>query len=88
MIFHMDTPMQDGQGESCIHNIIIDFLVWFNAFHAAGECRRQVKNVTNLVKNVTIVEFHDYIWNHREKYIQNSTNMPSIGSLIREIDVT
>ena len=30
----------------------------FNAFHAAGECRRQVKNVT---KYVEIVEFHDHI---------------------------
>ena len=27
------------------------------------------------------------IWNHHEKYIQKSTNMPGIGSLIREIDV-
>ena len=35
-----------------------------------------------------MVEFHDHIiWNHREKYIQKSTNMPGIGSLIREIDV-
>ena len=32
-----------------------------NAFRAAGECRRQVKNVTNLVKNVIIVELHDHI---------------------------
>ena len=39
------------------------------------------------VKNVEIVEFHDHIWNHHEKYIQISTNMPGIGSLIREIDV-
>ena len=31
------------------------------AFHAAGEGRRQVKNVTNLFKNVNIVEFHDHI---------------------------
>ena len=30
----------------------------------------------------------DLIWNHREKYIQISTNMPGIGPLIREIDVT
>ena len=58
-----------------------------NAFHAAGECRRQVKNVTKFVKNVEIVEFRDHIWNHHEKYIQISTNMPCIGSLIREIDV-
>ena len=52
-----------------------------------GECRRQVKNVINVVKNVKIVEFHDHIWNHREKYIKKSTNMPGIGSLFREIDI-
>ena len=34
------------------------------------------------------MEFHEHIWNHHEKYIQKSTNMPGIGSLIREIDVT
>ena len=33
----------------------------FNIFHAASECRRQVKNVTKFVKNVEIVEFHDHI---------------------------
>ena len=31
--------------------------------------------------------FHDHIWNHHEKCIQISTNMPGIGSLIRKIDV-
>ena len=31
------------------------------------------------------MEFHDHIWNHNEKYIQISTNMPGIGSLICEI---
>ena len=38
-------------------------------------------------KNVNILEFQDYIWNHHEQCIQKSTNIPSIGSLIREIDV-
>ena len=56
-----------------------------NAFHAAGECRRQVNRITYFVKNVKIVEFHDHIWNHHEKCIQISTNMPGIGSLICEI---
>ena len=59
----------------------------FNAFHAAGECRRQVKKLAKFVKNVDIVEFHDYIRNHNEKGIQISTNMPGIGSLIRKIAV-
>ena len=58
-----------------------------NAFHAAGECRRQIQNVTNLVKNVKIVEFHGHMWNHHEKYIQISTNMSVIRSQIREICV-
>ena len=58
-----------------------------NTYHAAGECRRQVKNVTHFVKNVNIVEFHDHIWNHYEKYIEINTNMPSIGLVIRKIAV-
>ena len=56
-----------------------------NTYHATGECRRQVKNITNLVKNVKIVEFHYHIWNHHEKCIQISTNMPGLGLEIREI---
>ena len=47
--------------------------------------RRQEQNVTKFVNNVEIVEFHAHIWNHHEKCIQISTNMPGIGSLIREI---
>ena len=60
-----------------------------NAFHAAGEYRRQVKNLTNLVKYVNILEFHDHIWNHHEKCITNKyqQNMPGIGSANREIAV-
>ena len=46
-----------------------------------------VKNVTNFVKNVKIVECHDHIWNHHVKYIEISTNMPGIGSVIRELVV-
>ena len=59
----------------------------FNAFHAAGECRRQVKDLTKFVFFVEIVEFHDHIWNHNEKCIQKRTNMPGIGSIIHEIAV-
>ena len=58
---------------------------YYNAFHAAGECRRQVINLTNLVKNVKIAEFDYHIRNHNEKCIQISTNMPSIGLVIPEI---
>ena len=46
-----------------------------------------VKYLTDLVKNVKIVLFHDHIWSHHEKYIQINTNMPVIGSQIREIGV-
>ena len=56
-----------------------------NTYHAAGECRRQVKNITNFVKNVNIVELRYHIQNHHEKCIQTSTNMPSIGLVIPEI---
>ena len=47
----------------------------------------KTQNVTNLVKNVNILEFGYYIWNPYEKWFQKSPNMPGIGSLIREIDV-
>ena len=66
----------------------LDYEALCNAFHAAGESTRQVKILTKFVKNVKIVEFHDHkiIWSHHEKCIQKSTNMPGVGSLIREID--
>ena len=47
--------------------------------------KQQLKNVTKCLKNVKIVEFHYHIWNHHEKCIQISTNMPSIGLVIPEI---
>ena len=40
-----------------------------------------IRNVTHFVKNVKIVEFHYHIWNHHEKCIQISTNMPDIDGL-------
>ena len=40
-----------------------------------------------MFRHFNILRCHDRIWNHREKCIQKSTNMPGIGSLIREIDV-
>ena len=46
------------------------------------------KQIDKFLKNVNIVEFHDHIWNRNEKCIQISTNMPGIGSLIREIAFT
>ena len=33
------------------------------------------------------MEFHDHIWNHHDKNIEISTNIPVIGSLIREIAI-
>ena len=57
-----------------------------NTYHEAGESRRHVQNVTKFAKNVHLLELHDHIWNHHEKCIEISTNMPGIGSLIREID--
>ena len=57
-----------------------------NTKQAAGVSRRHFKHFTNS-QNIKIVEFGDHIWNHREKSIEISTNMPGIGSLIRKIDV-
>ena len=61
-----------------------------NAYHAARMSRRhrQVQNFPKMLKGSKILEFHDHIWNHHEKCIQISTNMPGIGSLIREITFT
>ena len=56
-------------------------------YHVAGVSRRQVQNCTKMFKNINIVEFHYHIWNHNEKYIPISTNMPGIGLVIREINV-
>ena len=53
-----------------------------------GRCEQMTgKKIHNIFKNVNILEFHDHIWNHHEKCIQKSTNMPGINSLICEIDV-
>ena len=62
--------------------------VWKSCFtwHASAG-RRQIQKITNLKNNVNIVKLHEYIWNHHEKCIQKSTNMPGIGSIIREIDL-
>ena len=40
-----------------------------------------------MFKNVEMLEFGGYIWNHQKKHIEISTHMPGIGSLIREIAV-
>ena len=82
---------QSVKNITCIGNLYIKLnlsyrtFTWIyqtlNAFHAAGECRWHVKNVTKFVKNVKNVEFHDHIWNHNEKCIQISTNMPRVLSI-------
>ena len=38
-----------------------------------------------MFKNVQILEFGDYIWDHNEKYIEISTNKPGIGLEFCEI---
>ena len=40
----------------------------------------------NCQKKIGVLEFGDDIWNHRQKCIHISTNMPSIGSVICDID--
>ena len=56
-----------------------------NAFHTAGESRRQVQNCAQISKNCKIIEFHYYIWSRHGKCIQISTNMPSFGLVSHEI---
>ena len=50
-----------------IHNTLS--ISGINANHGADDSRRQVKNLTNVVKNIKIMEIHDHIWNHNEKCI-------------------
>ena len=67
---------------------VLSYMWWIryvNTYNVAGVSRRQDQNVTNLVKNVKIVEFHNHIRNSHEKCIQISTNMPNIGLVIPEI---
>ena len=44
-----------------------------------------MKNVKKCLKNVRILEFGDYIWNHNTICIQISTNKPGIGLEISDI---
>ena len=46
--------------------------------------RRRVKKFTTVLKNVNILEFGDFNWNHHEKCIQISTNMPGIGLILEK----
>ena len=58
-----------------------------NIHQVAGVSRRQINKNTKMFKNVNIIEFSYFSWNHHEKCIEISTNMPSTGLVIREIDV-
>ena len=58
---------------------------WLNTFIAEDVSRRQVKSFTKCWKNIKILEFFDYIWNHHEKCIHIRTSMPSIDFEICEI---
>ena len=49
------------QTKACQSHSFLCVTFVLNAFHVAGECRRQVKHVTKFVKNVKSVEFHDHI---------------------------
>ena len=53
------------------------YVVQVNTFHARCEQTTSYK-IHKRFKNVKILEF-DNFWNHHEKCIQISTNMPGIG---------
>ena len=53
--------------------------------NATDVCKRQIQiNAENSLNFCKIV-FHHFIWNHHEKCIHMSTNMPGIGYVICEI---
>ena len=58
----------------------------FSMRHTSADTRSKIAQIWR--KKVNIVEFHDHIWNHHEKYIGISIyTQPVIGSLIHEIAV-
>ena len=60
--------------------------MYFNPFHSTWQAwSDDNKKCQKMFKNVKILECSDYIWNHHEKRIQISTNMPGIGLEICEI---
>ena len=54
--------------------------VCFITYYAHGRLSR--RQIHKLVINVKMMKFHYYIWNHCEKCIQKSTNLPGIGLVI------
>ena len=51
------------------------------------QLRTTSQHFTKFFKNVKIIEFqYHIIWNHHEKCMEKSTNMPNIGSVMIEID--
>ena len=58
----------------------------YQGYHAVDVSRRQIQKFTFFFKNNKIVEIHYYIiWNHEEKCIQMSTNIPGICLVDRKI---
>ena len=45
-------------------------------YNVAGVSGQHFPVLPDFVKNINILEFYDYIWNHLGKCIQTSTNMP------------
>ena len=41
--------------------------------------------ITQMLKNIKIVKFYYYIWNHHKKCIQISTNMTAIREIAFQI---
>ena len=81
--FHMETHIVYGCAEAAA--LLASITVYHGSSRSSAD--NISKNCTKMVKKVKIVEFHDHIWNHHEKCIQISTNMPGSGSLICEIHV-
>ena len=67
------------------------FYILIGIIHTIPCCgrREQTTGPTNpkMFKNITILKCLDFILNHHVKWNQISTNMPAIGSLIRETAV-
>ena len=55
--------------------------------HATREGKRTRSKIVTIFLNIyiNIVEYLDYIWDHREKSIQICTNMPGFGLVICDL---
>ena len=59
-----------------------------SSFPRGRRVQTTVKKAKTLINKSKLSNLHDHICNHHEKYIEISTKMPVVDSLIRELALT